>query len=60
MAEIYAWSDEPELAMDRLEQAAGVPSRVCYGLLKLHPRWDPLRGNPRFEALVATLAGGEN
>lgn len=55
LADIYAWSGEPELAMDRLEEAANVPSRVSFGLLKLHPRWDPLRGHPRFEALVAQL-----
>jgi serine/threonine-protein kinase len=55
LASIYAWSGEPELAIDRLEEAGNVPSRVSFGLLKLHPRWDALRGNPRFEALVERL-----
>ncbi|MBA3385578.1 MAG: hypothetical protein H0T95_02965 [Chthoniobacterales bacterium] len=27
-----------------------------YGQLKLLPYWDPLRGDPRFEAIVASLA----
>jgi hypothetical protein len=27
-----------------------------YGELRLHPRWDPLRGDPRFEKFVASLA----
>jgi cell wall assembly regulator SMI1 len=29
---------------------------LSYGLLKLHPIWDPLRGDPRFEKIVASLA----
>jgi serine/threonine-protein kinase len=29
---------------------------VTYGTLKLHPFWDPLRGDPRFEKMVASLA----
>jgi cell wall assembly regulator SMI1 len=27
-----------------------------YGYLRLHPFWDPLRADPRFEKLVADLA----
>jgi serine/threonine protein kinase/tetratricopeptide (TPR) repeat protein len=56
LATIFAWVGEPDLAMDQLEEAAAIPSLVSYGLLKLHPQWDPLRGNPRFEALVAKMA----
>lgn len=55
LAIILAWVGEPDLAMDQLEAAATIPSLVSYGLLKLHPQWDPLRGDPRFEALVAKL-----
>jgi len=29
---------------------------LSYGALKLLPFWDPLRGNPRFEQIVASLA----
>jgi hypothetical protein len=29
---------------------------VSYGFLKLFPVWDPLRGDPRFEKIVASLA----
>jgi TolB-like protein len=56
LATIFAWVGESDLAMDQLEQAAAIPSLVSYGLLKLHPQWDPLRGNPRFEALVTKMA----
>ena len=55
LATIFAWVGESDLAMDQLETAAAIPSLVSFGLLKLHPQWDPLRGNPRFEALVAKL-----
>jgi hypothetical protein len=29
---------------------------LSYGELRLHVRWDPLRGDPRFEKIVASLA----
>ena len=29
---------------------------VTYGTLKLNPEWDSLRGYPRFEKIVASLA----
>jgi hypothetical protein len=32
---------------------------VSYGRLKLLPYWDPLRGDPRFEQIVASLAPKE-
>ncbi|TMP91980.1 MAG: hypothetical protein E6L06_04760 [Verrucomicrobia bacterium] len=33
---------------------------LSYGALKLLPFWDPLRGDPRFEQIVASLAPKEN
>jgi hypothetical protein len=32
------------------------PSVLSYGRLKLLPWWDPLRGDPWFEKIVADLA----
>jgi hypothetical protein len=32
---------------------------LSYGHLKLSPFWDPLRGDPRFEKIVASLAPKE-
>jgi TolB-like protein/tRNA A-37 threonylcarbamoyl transferase component Bud32/Flp pilus assembly protein TadD len=57
LAVIYAWTDEKDRAIERLAEAAKLPgSQVSYGHLRLHPFWDPLRGDLRFEAIVASLA----
>ena len=56
LAVIYAMVGDKELALDQLEQATKVPSYWSYGNLRLHPYWDPLRGDPRFEAIVESLA----
>ena len=56
LAVTYAWSGESALACDQLEIAARMPSNLSYGQLKLSPLWDSLRGNPRFERIVASLA----
>ena len=56
LALIYAWCGEKKLATEQLEIAARIPSDLSYGQLRLHPQWDPLRGDPRFEAVVASLA----
>jgi serine/threonine-protein kinase len=57
LAVIYAWAGDNDRAIERLAEAAKLPgSHVTYGYLRLHPLWDPLRGDPRFEAIVASLA----
>jgi TolB-like protein/class 3 adenylate cyclase/Tfp pilus assembly protein PilF len=56
LALIYAWCGDKKLAIEQLEIATRIPSDLSYGQLRLHPYWDPLRGDPRFEALVASLA----
>ena len=56
LAVIYAWTGETEQALDQLKHAATIPSDVSYGQLRLHPFWDSLRGDPRFEKIVASLA----
>lgn len=45
-----------DLALEQLAQAAEAAGSVSYGQLKLLPFWDPLRGDPRFENIVASLA----
>ena len=54
LAEIYAWCGEKDRAIEQLKIVESVPNDVHYGELKLHPRWDPLRGDPRFEQIVAS------
>ena len=56
LAIIYAWTGERKAALDELSKLAHAPSSVSYGDLKLDPYWDPLRGDPRFEKLVTSLA----
>ena len=56
LAVIYAWTGEKDRAFERLDEAVKSPSYLSYGRLLLRPRWDPLRGDPRFEKIVASLA----
>jgi TolB-like protein/Tfp pilus assembly protein PilF len=55
-AMIAAWVGEKELACEQLAAATRLPGTVSYGQLKLFPYWDTLRGDPRFEKIVADLA----
>jgi serine/threonine-protein kinase len=57
LAIIYAWTGDKDRAIERLAEAAKLPgSHVTYGYLRLHPLWDPLRDDPRFKEIVASLA----
>jgi hypothetical protein len=56
LALIYAWTGEKDLAFEQLTIAAKLPGFLTYGAPRLHPHWDPLRGDPRFEKVVASLA----
>jgi Tfp pilus assembly protein PilF len=56
LAMTAAWTGEKELGCDELARALQQHSTISYGYLKLMPMWDPLRGDPRFEKLVALLA----
>jgi hypothetical protein len=56
LAMIAAWVGEKDLAFEQLAFSARTPAGVTYGELKLDPFWDPLRGDPRFEKIVASLA----
>jgi tetratricopeptide (TPR) repeat protein len=52
LALIYAWTGEKDFALEQLSVAVRIPSHLSYGYLRLHPYWDPLRGDPRFEKLA--------
>jgi TolB-like protein/Tfp pilus assembly protein PilF len=54
-----AWAGDKELALQQIETGLRAPAAslmLSYGALKLLPVWDPLRGDPRFEQIVASLA----
>src|SRR5216110_54380 len=59
LAMIAAWTGDKDLACEQLAIAVRPPSTVSYGQLKLLPFWDPLRGDPRFEKIVASVAPKE-
>ena len=55
-AMIAAWLGDKDLACQQVANAIKLPGTLSYGQLKLLPYWDPLRGDPRFEKIVASLA----
>jgi hypothetical protein len=56
LALVYAWTGEKDLAFQQLTAVASAPGQLSYGQLRLHPYWDPLRGDPRFEKILALFA----
>jgi hypothetical protein len=56
VAIICAWVGEKDLALRQLKIATESPGTLSYGQLKLHPFWDPIRADPRFEKIAASLA----
>jgi len=56
LANVYTRAGELQRALDMLEQAAKLPGGPSYGNLVLSEVWDPLRKEPRFEKIVASLA----
>jgi serine/threonine protein kinase/TolB-like protein/Tfp pilus assembly protein PilF len=55
-AVIAAWVGDKDLACEQLALVLRPPSGISYGQLKLLPFWDPLRGEPCFEEIVASIA----
>jgi TolB-like protein/Tfp pilus assembly protein PilF len=56
LAQVYAWSGDHDRAIGLVQKLVTIPGYTNYGRLKLHPLWSPLRGDPRFEKIVASLA----
>jgi TolB-like protein/Flp pilus assembly protein TadD len=56
LALIYTWTGEKHMAIEQIASVEKIPNSLSYGQLKLHPYWDPLRGDPRFEKIIASLA----
>ena len=53
LARVYAWTGERERALEQLEIVAAIPGGPTYGDLLLNPCWDDLRGDKRFDKIVA-------
>jgi len=53
LAEIYVTVGEHAAAVEEIETALFIPSMLSVPLLRIDPIWDPLRDNPRFQALLA-------
>lgn len=56
---IYAWCGDKDAALQQLKTAAELPTGITYGELKSSPDWESLRGDPRFEKIVKSLAPKE-
>jgi TolB-like protein/Flp pilus assembly protein TadD len=56
LAMTAAWVGDKDLACEQLARSIGYPTSPSYGQLKLLPFWDPLRSDPSFEKIVASLA----
>ncbi len=56
LAQVCTWTGEKDRALAILEQLIRRPGYLSYGYLRVDRLWDPLRGDPRFEKLVASLA----
>jgi len=52
LAVVYTQTGELDLAITELERLTQLPNGPTSGMLKVEPEWDPLRGDPRFEALI--------
>ena len=52
LAQIYAWTGDKDQALDLIEHSLSSPNGLTAPILKLDPIWDPIRDDPRFQALV--------
>jgi eukaryotic-like serine/threonine-protein kinase len=53
LALVYAWTGERDRALEQLEIVAKIPAGPSYGDLRFNPCWDSLRGDPRFDKIIA-------
>jgi tetratricopeptide (TPR) repeat protein len=56
LATVYAWLGERHAALEQLEKLVSINGGPSYGDLRFNPKWDSLRGDPRFEKIVASFA----
>jgi tetratricopeptide (TPR) repeat protein len=56
LAKIYTMVGEHDAAIDELDYLLSIPGELSAPLLRLDPDWAPLRGQPRFQELLAKYA----
>ncbi|MGB9476114.1 MAG: tetratricopeptide repeat protein [Candidatus Udaeobacter sp.] len=52
LAQIYAWTGESDQALQLLDRSLNTPNGITVPFLRLDPIWEPLRNDPRFQALI--------
>jgi TolB-like protein/Tfp pilus assembly protein PilF len=55
LAQVYTWTGDRDRAIELVRKLLTMPGYTNYGRLKFHPLWAPLRGDLRFDTLVASL-----
>lgn len=53
LARLYVAVDQPDAAIDQLRALLAIPAPISVPELRVDPAFDRLRGNPRFQALLA-------
>ncbi len=52
LAQIYAMVGEPDTAINQIKYLLTIPGELTISLLRIDPKWDPLRDHPRFQKLI--------
>jgi tetratricopeptide (TPR) repeat protein len=52
LAQIYAWTGESDQALQLIDRSLSTPNGITVSFLRLDPIWEPLRSDPRFQALI--------
>ena len=58
LAILYALLGDVDRSIENLDRATHMPSNVNFGNLKLHPYWESIRGDKRFDLILSSLAPG--
>ena len=54
---IYTMVSEQDKALKQLDYLLSIPSRISIPLIKIDPRWDSLRSNPKYQSLLKKYSG---